>query len=111
MLIYKILRPAEWKDFESSGVFEGSSDDKRDGFIHCSSAEQAPATARRFFSGEPRLVVGVLDADQLGDAVRWEPAADGQHFPHVYRSLGREELVAVHEVAGPEGVEAVLIRE
>ena len=108
MLIYKILRPAEWQDFEASGVFDGSPDDKRDGFIHCSTAEQAAGTARRYFAGEPRLVVGVLDVDQLGDAVRWEPASNGQMFPHVYRSLTRGELVAVHEIAGADQIEAAL---
>lgn len=108
MLIYKIFRPAEWEDFEASGVFDGSPDDKRDGFIHCSTAEQAPATAQRYFIGEPHLVIGVLDAEVLGDAVRWEPASNGQLFPHVYRPLNREDLVAVHEVAGAAQIEAAV---
>lgn len=108
MLIYKIFRPTEWEDFEASGVFDGSPDDKRDGFIHCSTAEQAPATAQRYFSGEPRLVIGVLDAEDLGDAVRWEPASNGQLFPHVYRALNREDLVAVHDVAGAAEISQIL---
>lgn len=108
MLIYKIFRPAEWEDFEARGVFDGSPDDERDGFIHCSTAEQAAGTAQRYFSGEPRLVVGVLDADQLGDAVRWEPASNGQLFPHVYRPLARGEFIAVHEIAGADQIETAL---
>ena len=108
MLIYKIFRAAEWEDFEASGVFGGSPDDERDGFVHCSTAEQAPATALRYFSDEPRLVIGVLDADALGDAVRWEPATNGQLFPHVYRHLTRADFLAVHHVAGAGGIDAAL---
>ena len=108
MLIYKIFRPAEWDIFEASGVFDGSPDDKRDGFIHCSTADQAAATAQRYFSGEPRLVIGVLDADKLEGDIRWEKASNGQLFPHIYRQLTREDLVAVHDVAGAGQIEGAL---
>lgn len=104
MLVYKILRPAEWATFESSGHYAASPDDQRSGFVHCSSREQVAATAHRFFAGEATLVVLTVDTDRLEDTVRWEPASDGEQFPHVYGDLPRHAVVDVHRVAGAAGV-------
>jgi uncharacterized protein (DUF952 family) len=111
VLIYKILRPGEWDEFEASGRFDGSPDDRRDGFIHCSTREQAPATAQRFFAGEPRLVIAVIDADKLGDAVRWEEAAHGGLFPHIYGPLPIQYVSAAYSIDGASAVETALPRE
>lgn len=111
VLIYKILRPSEWDDFEASGRFDGSPDDRRDGFIHCSTREQAPATAQRFFASEPRLVVAVIDADELGDAVRWEEASHGGLFPHIYGPLSIQCVSATYSIDGASAVDAVLPSE
>jgi len=105
MLIYKILRPSEWAEFDASGSFAGSPDDKRDGFLHFSSRAQLEATARRIFGDEPELVIVAVDADSLGDAVRWEPSGSGT-FPHVYGVLDRDSVVGVNRVQGADEVEA-----
>ena len=106
MLIYKILRPSEWAAFGASGAFEGSRDDRRDGFIHCSSRDQLTATASRIFGDEPMLVVVTLDADLLGATVRWEPSSSGELFPHVYGPISSEAVVASHRVRGAGEVDA-----
>lgn len=108
MLIYKILLPAEWAAFEAAGRFDGSPFDRASGFVHCSSREQVAATAARVFGAEPELVVVAVDADPLGDAVRWERAPDGGIFPHVYASLPLDAVTAVHRVAGAPAVAAAL---
>ena len=53
--IYKILRATDWHDAERDGMFRGSPDDRRDGFIHFSTAEQTPGTYEKYFSGVPGL--------------------------------------------------------
>ncbi len=108
MLIYKILTPDEWAEFETSGTFEGSADDRRDGFIHCSSRSQVAATAFRFFADQPRLIVLALDADGLEGAVQWEPASSGELFPHIYVALPMRAVVAVHHVEGAAAVDTAL---
>jgi len=50
VLIYKILLPDEWSQFEAAGRFDGSPFDASSGFVHCSSGEQVPATAVRYFA-------------------------------------------------------------
>jgi uncharacterized protein (DUF952 family) len=108
VLVYKILLPSEWEEFDAAGQFGGSPLDVSSGFVHCSSRAQVSATARRFFPDDPDLVVLALDTDVLGEAVRWEPAPDGAQFPHVYGPLPRSAVVAVHRVAGATAVEEVL---
>jgi uncharacterized protein (DUF952 family) len=110
MLIYKILLPAEWAEFETAGRFDGSPFDRSSGFIHCSSREQVGATARRVFGDEPTLVVVAIDSTSLSDSVRWEEASDGGLFPHVYGPLPLSSVVTTHRVAGAATVDAALPR-
>jgi len=108
VLIYKILLPAEWAEFETAGHFEGSPFDHQSGFIHCSARNQLTATAQRVFSAEPALVIVALDAQALGDTVRWEPASNGELFPHVYGVLPSTAVTAVHQVAGASAVDTIV---
>jgi uncharacterized protein (DUF952 family) len=108
VLIYKILLPTEWAEFEAAGRFDGSPFDHSSGFIHCSSREQVAATAVRVFKQEPALVVVALDTQLLGQSVRWEEAPDGGLFPHVYAPLPMDAVVAVHQIAGASAVDEVL---
>ncbi len=108
MLIYKILLPTEWAEFETTGRFDGSPFDRSSGFIHCSSREQVGATAVRVFGQEPALVVVAVQTRALGESVRWEAAPDGGPFPHVYGPIPLSAVVAVHEVAGAGAVDQAL---
>lgn len=92
--VIKLLRAAEWAQFQASRVFTGSPDDVRDGHIHLSTPEQAPATRARWFAGEAGVMAITLDADALGDALKWDASRGGQLFPHLYRPLRLEEVVA-----------------
>jgi uncharacterized protein (DUF952 family) len=92
-LIYKIVTAAEWRAAEAAGVFEGSAVDRRDGFIHFSTAGQVADTAARHFAGQRDLLLVAVDASQLD--VRWEPSRGGQLFPHLYGPL---PLAAVRQV-------------
>ena len=103
MLIYKILLPAEWAGFEAAGRFDGSPLDVQDGFIHLSTREQVPATAARFFAGEPELVILAVDAAAVQDSLRWE-----SDFPHVYAALPRTAVTAVHRITDPSAVDEQL---
>ena len=108
VLIYKILLPAEWAAFEAAGRFDGSPFDHSSGYLHCSSREQVGATAARFFADEPALIIVALDAEPLGDHLRWEEATDGGSFPHVYAPLPISAVVAVHHAAGAATVDETL---
>lgn len=95
--IYKILPRADWEAARAAGRFEGSAVDRQDGYIHFSTAAQAQETARRHFHGQPGLVVLALEADELGDALRWEPSRGGDLFPHLYGALDAGLVLGVTE--------------
>ena len=86
-MIYKICTAAEWREAEQAGVYRGSAVDHRDGFIHFSTAEQAAETAAKWFAGQRDLVLVAVDADALGDRLKWEPSRGGALFPHLYGEL------------------------
>lgn len=93
--IIKLLRAAEWAQFQADGVFAGSADDLRDGYIHISTPEQAPGTLAKWFAGDVGVMALTLDADALGDALKWEPSRGGMLFPHLYRPLRLDEVIEV----------------
>jgi uncharacterized protein (DUF952 family) len=108
MMIYKILLPSEWAEFEATGRFDGSPFDRSSGFIHCSSREQVSATAQRVFGDIPQLVVVAVDAQAVSQSLSWEATSDGDPYPHVYGPLPRQAVVAVYHVAGAPAVDEIL---
>src|SRR4051794_12587961 len=92
-LIYKVLRPTEWAHAQVARVFSGSPDDRRDGFIHFSTAEQLTATIERHFAGVTGLVVLEVETQAVGAALRWEPSRGGALFPHLYGELPLSAVV------------------
>ena len=96
--IIKLLRAAEWAQFQADGVFHGSPDDLRDGFIHLSTPAQTPKTAAQFFAGEPTILALTLDADQLGAALKWDTTGSGSTYPHLYRPLALADVIRCEEM-------------
>jgi len=93
MVVYKIVAADEWRRAEAAGVFTGASVDRADGFIHFSTAEQAPDTASKWFAGRDDLTLAAIDAKALGGALRWEPSRGGALFPHLYAALPMSAVV------------------
>jgi uncharacterized protein (DUF952 family) len=87
MTVYKICRAVDWARAREVGAYEGSPDDRRDGFIHLSANHQVSETARRHFSGESGLILVAFEAEALGSGLRWEPSRDGDLFPHHYGTI------------------------
>jgi uncharacterized protein (DUF952 family) len=108
VLIYKILLPAEWAEFKAAGRFDGSPFDRSSGYVHCATREQVGDTALRVFGDGSPLVVLALDADMFGESLRWEDAPEGGTFPHVYASIPRSAVVAVHRIATASSVDGEL---
>ena len=86
-LIFKIVGAEEWRAAEADGVFRGSAVDLADGYMHFSTADQASATAAKWYAGRSDLRLIAADAEALGEALRWETARGGALFPHLYAAL------------------------
>lgn len=85
--VYKIVEADAWAAAERAGRFDGAEIDRADGYIHLSTARQAPETARRHFAGREGLLVVGFEAVDLGEALKWEPSRGGDLFPHLYGAL------------------------
>jgi len=86
-LIFKIVGVEDWRVATAAGVFLGAEADRRDGYIHFSTAAQAPETAAKWFAGRADLIIAAVEADALGSTLRWEPSRGGALFPHLYGAL------------------------
>lgn len=85
--IYKICDRAVWQAAERAGLYRGSEIDKRDGFIHFSTAFQLAETAAKHFANQCDLMLVAVDGDALGAALKWERSRGGELFPHLYAAL------------------------
>lgn len=96
--IYKIMTAAEWAAAQAAGVYNGSAHDRRDGFIHFSTARQVAETAAKHFAGQADLVLLAVDPAPLGEALKWEPSRGGALFPHLYTVLPCSAVTEAHDL-------------
>jgi len=68
-----------------------------EGFIHCSTREQLPATLERHFAGKRDLVILTIDPSTLQPPLRWEPA-HGILFPHIFGPINLDAVTNIQEL-------------
>jgi uncharacterized protein (DUF952 family) len=96
--IYKICPASAWREAERQGVYRGSADDARDGFIHFSASSQVAETAGKHFAGQTGLLLIAVDADALGAALRWERSRNDELFPHLYGELDLGAVTGIYDM-------------
>ncbi|MCR9123085.1 MAG: DUF952 domain-containing protein [Phyllobacteriaceae bacterium] len=104
-LIYKIATRDQWAKAEADGVFHGAPVDLADGYIHFSTAAQAPETAAKHFAGQDDLLLVAVRTETLGDALKFDVSRGGALFPHLYAPLDLGHVVWVRPLTlGDDGV-------
>ena len=102
--LYHMARRSEWEQAEADGLYRGSPDDRRDGFMHFSTAAQVAESARLHRAGQADLLLIVVAEDGIGPW-KWEAARSGALFPHLYGDLPVKTAVGVHELPlGDDGL-------
>jgi uncharacterized protein (DUF952 family) len=124
--IYKLTTLSEWEAAWAEGVYRGSEADRKDGYIHFSTAAQTPGTASKFFANVPDLVLLAVDIEILetlhtpeaegagstlpgtplvreGEregcpSLRWEPSGEGELFPHLYSNLPVAAIISTTSI-------------
>ena len=92
--IYKLLGKSEWEQALAEGALHGTEQDRRDGYIHFSTAEQLQETARRYFATHKDVVVIEVEDHTLGSALKWEVSRGGAPFPHLFASLPVQSVLS-----------------
>lgn len=87
MLIFKVFRRPEWDELARLGHTQGAPVDRRDGFVHFSTAQQLPGTLEKHFAGETGLVLLAIEVGANERWLKWEASRGGERFPHLYRDL------------------------
>jgi len=102
-MIYHMCPAETWQEAVRTGVYHGTADDRRDGFIHFSTAAQLAESARRHRAGQAGLVLIAVESARLGARLRWEASRSGALFPHLYGPLDPAEAASVRPLPlGPD---------
>lgn len=104
-LIYHMCLREEWQAAQQTGAYGGSSQDRADGFIHFSNAQQLPGSAAKHRRGQSGLVLLTVSVAKVGEGLKWEASRADQLFPHLYGSLPVNAVVRVDDIAlGHDGI-------
>jgi uncharacterized protein (DUF952 family) len=103
-MIYHMCPAETWHEAVHAGTYSGTADDRRDGFIHFSTAEQIAESARRHRAGQAGLLLIAVESGRLDARLKWEKSRGGDLFPHLYGPLDPAEAASVRPLPlGPDG--------
>jgi uncharacterized protein (DUF952 family) len=94
MLIYHIVLPDAWKEFEGQPHYSAASL-QTEGFIHCSFADQLDAVLGRYYSAAGDVLILTLDTEKLTSKLVNEPSTNNEIYPHIYGTINRDAIVGV----------------
>jgi len=104
-LIYHITTRQEWEQAQKEGSYSAPSL-AAEGFIHCSTREQATGVGERYYRGRSDLVLLNIKSALLKVELRYEDShQNGVLFPHIYGPLTLDAVAAVTPFpARPDGL-------
>jgi uncharacterized protein (DUF952 family) len=101
-MIFHITDPERWAQSLAEGEHTGSSRGVEladEGFIHCSTEAQWPATVERFYADAPALLLLHIDESLLDVPLLYEQSGDAPDpFPHVYGPINVAAVVEVQQL-------------
>lgn len=93
--IFHIVKKSDWEKAKKDGVYRDASLEK-DGFIHCSLAQQIPPVANYNFKGQQDLVLLEISQEKLIHQVRFEDLYQlEEDYPHIYGPLNIDAVLRV----------------
>lgn len=102
-----ICRPPDWQAAQEKGAYTAESLE-REGFIHCSRADQILQVANHYYHDITPLVLLWIDPARVKPQIKWEPVGQ-EFFPHIYGPLNLEAVVASQDfLPDPDGTFHIL---
>lgn len=96
MIIYHIVLPEVWENYESLPFYEAESL-QTEKFIHCSFAGQLDGVLERYYKGVEKVLVLSIDTDKLSAKLVHEPSTNNEIYPHIYGKINIDSIVEVSE--------------
>ena len=86
-------------------MYSGSSQDKKDGYIHFSASNQVIESAAKHRAGKKELVLLKVDGERLEPSLKGEAARCDELVPHLYGDLPINAVLRAEELPlGPDGL-------
>lgn len=86
-LIFHLASEKQWKENKGSAVYTPESLES-EGYIHCCTGEQLQETANRFYNGEKKLLLIVINTALVDQEIKYEQDPEsGEEHPHIYGPL------------------------
>ena len=85
--VFKIAVQLDWETACRTGLYSGSKDDLRDGFIHLSGPTQVNGTLAKHYKSQRDLLLIAFETATLAENLKWEASRGGDVFPHFYAPL------------------------
>ena len=99
-VIYKICSEQTWRAALNKGVYTGSADDIRDGFIHFSTRDQVQGTLRKHFKDQKNLILLAIDTTKLPEQeLKYEISGKGEAYPHLYGNLYPNAVIESYKIS------------
>jgi uncharacterized protein (DUF952 family) len=92
-LIYHVCDGTAWRAAQGTGLYRGSADDRRDGYMHFSTRAQVRTSTALHRAGQRGLMLLAVAVDRLASDLKWEPSRGGQLFPHLYGELPTDAVM------------------
>ena len=96
--IFHICYASEWNNAIQTGAYLGSTQDKKDGFIHFSTKDQLFESTNLHYAGKSGLVLLTVNSKSLGKALKWEKSRKEKLFPHLYGPLPVAAVLMVDHI-------------
>jgi len=92
-MIYHITSEKEWEQCEALDFYAPARFDK-DGFIHCSAAQQVKRIADTLFRDHQEVWVLYIDDEEEKEFIKYENLEGGEElFPHIYHKLPKKSII------------------
>ncbi len=96
VFFYKVLTLKEWERASETGLIVTDLD-RKDGFVHLSTASQLALTLDLFFTQYNQLVLLQIDGAALNEGLIFEKSLTPDErpglFPHLYRELPISQVI------------------
>lgn len=94
--VYRLLTPEEWRAALDTGVVPTRRIDRREGYVHLSTREQALETARLYFADAADVLALEIPISAIEKDLKFELAPKrGEAFPHLYGVLRTDHVARV----------------
>ncbi len=95
--IFKIIENEDWIEAKKTGVYNGSENDKKDGYIHFSEENQVLETLKSHYPNKKNLILLKVKAFKL-EHLLWEQGSNGDMYPHLYSKLDLKTVISAKKI-------------